>query len=191
MEEAGGKRSIRIGSHCASASGSGGNQLVTCCGRITVPKVLAEDCKRNVGGSVVEEVVGDLPGEGIGEHSEAAANRGLPVSSEWLISKADTRLIAKHLKAFECLVLAVFDQILIRRVGRWADRRKVAGQPGEAVRKANGVGVMLETHAIGKREVGLHLPLILDVPAHGIQGYWLGGPLRELLNPFVDLTSLE
>ncbi len=42
---------------------------------------------------------------------------------------------------------------------------------------------MLEPDAIGKSEVRLQLPLILDVPAHSIEGYRLGGSLRELLKP--------
>ena len=132
-----------------------------------------------------------MAGESIRKHPEAAANRGLSISSEWRVGKANTRLIAKHLEAIECLVLTVFDHALIRRVRRRAYGRKVAGQPGEAVGLADGVRVMLETHAIGNSKVRLHLPLVLDIPAHGIEGDRLGIALRKLLEPLVGLTRLE
>src|ERR1700761_4045941 len=129
MRKASREGPVRCRRDGARASSGGRIQRVTCRRGIRVAEILAEDGEGDVPWSVVQEGVGDLSREGIGEHAETTANRGLGVRPPWQIGKTDTGLISNLLQTTEGGMLTGEDHVLVRRVGRVADASEVTDQP--------------------------------------------------------------
>ena len=65
--------------------------------------------------------------------------------------------------------------------GAGAHVGKVAAEVSKAVCPAYRVGVVFHANASGDGQVVQRLPLVLDVPAHGVERDRLGGTGGELL----------